>query len=64
MHKKFWSEKPEGGDGVEDLGIDGKVNNITNPREIGWKGVEWMHLAQYTEQWRALANTLMNLRVP
>jgi len=28
--------------------------------EIGWKGVDWMHLAQ----WWALMNTVMNLRVP
>jgi len=24
-----------------------------NPREIGWEGVDWMHLAQDMDQWRA-----------
>jgi len=33
-------------------------------REIGWKGVDWMHLAQDTDQWRAGVNALMELRVP
>jgi hypothetical protein len=29
-------------------------------REIGWK---WIDLAQDRDQWRALMNTVMNLRV-
>jgi len=31
-------------------------------RKIGYEDVDWMHLAQNREQWRALLNTLMNLR--
>jgi hypothetical protein len=33
-------------------------------REIGWDGVDWVDLAQDRDQWRALVNTVMNLRVP
>jgi hypothetical protein len=33
-------------------------------REIGWECMDWIDLAQKKDQWRALANTLMNLRVP
>jgi transcription termination factor 2 len=33
-------------------------------REIGWDGMDWMDLAQDRDQWRALVNTVMNLRVP
>jgi hypothetical protein len=33
-------------------------------REIGWGGMDWIDLAQDTDQWRALVNTVMNLRVP
>jgi len=33
-------------------------------REIGWDGVDWMHLAQHMDQWRTVVNTVMNLRVP
>jgi hypothetical protein len=31
--------------------------------EIGLEGVEWIHPAQYRDRWRALVNTVMNLRV-
>jgi hypothetical protein len=33
-------------------------------REIGWGGMDWIDLAQYRDQWKALANTVMNLQVP
>jgi hypothetical protein len=33
-------------------------------REIGWGGMDWIHLAQDGDQWRSLVNTAMNLRVP
>jgi hypothetical protein len=33
-------------------------------REKGWGGIDWIDLAQDREQWRALVNTVMNLRVP
>jgi hypothetical protein len=32
--------------------------------EIGWDGVDWIDLAQNRDQWRALVNTVMNLRAP
>jgi hypothetical protein len=33
-------------------------------REIGWDGIDWIELAQDRDQWRALVNAVMNLRVP
>jgi hypothetical protein len=31
---------------------------------IEWESVDWMHLAQERDQWRAAVNTEMNLRFP
>jgi hypothetical protein len=33
-------------------------------REIGFGDVDWIHLAQDRDRWRALVNRVMNLRVP
>jgi hypothetical protein len=34
-------------------------DNITmDLREIGWEVVDWMHLAQNRDQWRAFVNTI------
>jgi hypothetical protein len=41
------------------------VDNIKmDLREMGWDCVDWIELAQDRDQWRALVNTVMNLRVP
>jgi hypothetical protein len=33
-------------------------------REIGWDSMEWIDLAQDRDEWWALVNTAINLRVP
>jgi hypothetical protein len=41
------------------------VDNIKmDLREIGWDGMDWVAMAQDRDQWKALANMVMNLRVP
>jgi hypothetical protein len=41
------------------------VNNIKmDLREIEWDEMDWIYLAQYRDQWRALVNTVINLGVP
>jgi hypothetical protein len=32
-------------------------------RQIGWGVVDWIQLAQDRDRWRAVVNTVMNLRV-
>jgi hypothetical protein len=43
---------------LQDTGIDGR--KIMKGPSIGWKCVNWIHLAQDRENWWALMNTAMN----
>jgi hypothetical protein len=33
-------------------------------KEMGWKGMNWIDLAQDTDMWRVFVDAAMNLRVP
>jgi hypothetical protein len=33
-------------------------------RETGWGDMHWINLAQDRDQWKAVLNTALNLRVP
>jgi hypothetical protein len=39
-------------------------NNKMDLTEIGFGDVDWIHWAQDRDRWRAIVNTVMNLRVP
>jgi hypothetical protein len=54
--------KPEGKRPLETPCRRWEDNIKMNLREIGWGGIDWIDLAQDREQWRALVNTVMNLR--
>jgi hypothetical protein len=41
-----------------------KSTHLEDLEEIGWEDVEWIHLNQDREWWKALANIVMNLQVP
>jgi hypothetical protein len=49
MYIIFQNENVEERYYLEDLGLDGKMNR----KEIQWEDVEWIHLAQDWDQWRA-----------
>jgi hypothetical protein len=61
MRTKVVSENLKGRDHSEDLVVDNIRMGI---REIGWKVVDRVHVAQGRDKWLALMNTVMNLRVP
>jgi hypothetical protein len=39
-------------------------NTKMGPGELGLGGMDWIDLVEDSYQWRALVNTVMNLRVP
>jgi hypothetical protein len=36
----------------------------TDLREIDWEGVDWMQLIKVRDEWQAVVDRVMNLRVP
>jgi hypothetical protein len=56
--------KPEGKRSFRSPRCRWKSNIQMDLREIGWKGVDWMHLAQDSDQYQTLINTVKNLQVP
>jgi hypothetical protein len=58
MHTGFWWKSQR-----KTKTYVGGQNSI-DLREIRWDGMDWIDLAQDRDQWRALVNTVMNLRVP
>jgi hypothetical protein len=56
--------KPEGKRPLERPRRRWEDNIRMDLREIRWGGMDWIDVAQDRAQWRALVNTVMNLRVP
>jgi hypothetical protein len=58
----FWWESLKERDKLKDQGVDGRMGSKwILGRLVG--GVEWIHLAQDRDRWRAVVNAVMNLRV-
>jgi hypothetical protein len=66
MRTEFWLENLKGKDHSEDVGVEeGRIRSmdLRDLREVGRKGLDWIHLAQDRDQWRAFVYTVMNLWV-
>jgi hypothetical protein len=63
MHIGFWWESQKERDHLEDQYVGGWTM-LKWILGVGWGGMDWTDLAQDREQWMALVNTVMNLRVP
>jgi hypothetical protein len=55
-------ENLKGRDHAEYVTIDERII-LERILEKRWEVMDWIHLAQDRDQWRALVNTVMNLRV-
>jgi hypothetical protein len=55
---KILANKPEGKRSLRRPMSRHEDNIRMNLMEIGWKNMEWMHLAQYRDQWWTFANMI------
>jgi hypothetical protein len=55
--------KPEGRRPLERRRRRWEDNIKMDLREVGWGGMDWINLTQDRDRWRAVVNTVMNLRV-
>jgi hypothetical protein len=55
--------KPEGKKHLKYQGVDGRMGSKWTVGTLVGRGVEWIHLAQDRDRWRAVVNAVMNLRV-
>jgi hypothetical protein len=61
MHIGYWSESQNERDHWEDQDVGGRtiLKCILEKSD----GMDWIDLAQGMDQWRALVNTVMNIRI-
>jgi hypothetical protein len=50
-------------DHLKDQGVEGRMGSKWTLERLVWGCVEWIHLAQDRDHWRAVVNAVMNLRV-
>jgi hypothetical protein len=64
MHIGFWWESQKERDQLGRHRCRWEGNIKIDLREIGWRGMVQIYLAKYRDLWRALVNTVINIRVP
>jgi hypothetical protein len=61
---RFWMGEPEGKRPLGRPRHRWEDNIKMYLQEVGFRGMDWLKLAQDRDMWRALLNVVMNLRVP
>jgi hypothetical protein len=59
----FWWEIPKDKVHLEDRVVDGRMGSKWTLGRLVEGCVEWIHLAQGRDRWRAVVNAVMNFRV-
>jgi hypothetical protein len=64
MQTKFWSENLKGKITLGRPSCRLEYNIRMDLREIVWKGMDLIYLAQDRDQWQVVVNTMTKVRVP
>jgi hypothetical protein len=64
MHIGYWWGNPEGKRPLVRPRRMWADNIKLDLREIEWDSVDWIDMAQDRDKWRALENTVLNIRIP
>jgi hypothetical protein len=62
-HTEFQRVNLSDKDNFEDVGVGWRII-LERILQIGIKSVDWIHLAEDMDKWRAVVNTVMSLRAP
>jgi hypothetical protein len=64
VYTGFWWGNHRERDRLEDPGVRWEDNIKTDLQEVGCGDMDWIELAHDKDRWRALVNSVINLRVP
>jgi hypothetical protein len=64
LHTRLWWGNLRNRDHSEDTGRRWEGNIKMVLEEVGWNGMDLIDLVEDRDRWRALVDTVMNLRVP
>jgi hypothetical protein len=56
--------KTEGKRPIIESRLEWEDNIKMDLREVGFRDMDWIELAQDRDRWRALVNAVMNIRIP
>ena len=59
----FWLEDVTHRYNLEDLGVDDTIILKMDLHEVGWRGMDWIDMAQDRERWQKLPSMSINLWV-
>ena len=59
----FWLEDVTRRYNLEDLGVDDTIILKMDLHEVGWRGMDWIDMAQDRERWQKLPSMSINLWV-
>jgi len=64
MVTEFWLERRKGRDHSEDVNVDAEISLKMDRREMGFGGVEWIHMAEIGTGCVLFLSAVMNLWAP